>query len=110
MCSDPTDVRAKDLIHVKLFHKNVYISFIAVDVVLFKTLLYFLRIDNPSSAAMPALEARDKAFFLNGQKVALLSGAVHYFRVVPEYWKDRLLKVKAAGLNCVETYVLGHFS
>ncbi|ELT88070.1 hypothetical protein CAPTEDRAFT_181391 [Capitella teleta] len=54
---------------------------------------------------MPVLETRDDAFFLNGKKTLLLSGAVHYFRVVPEYWRDRLLKVKAAGLNCVETYV-----
>ena len=33
------------------------------------------------------------------------SGAIHYFRVMPEYWEDRLFKLKAAGLNTVETYV-----
>ena len=49
------------------------------------------------------LEARDGAFFLDDQKLVLLSGAVHYFRVVPEYWRDRLQRVAAAGLNCVET-------
>ncbi len=40
-----------------------------------------------------------------GAPVRLLSGAIHYFRVVPEYWTDRLLKLKACGLNAVETYV-----
>ena len=50
------------------------------------------------------LEARDGAFFLDDQKLVLLSGAVHYFRVVPEYWRDRLQRVAAAGLNCVETW------
>ena len=30
---------------------------------------------------------------------------MHYFRIPPEYWRDRLLKLKAAGLNTVETYV-----
>lgn len=42
-------------------------------------------------------------FLLNGQKVTILSGAIHYFRVVPDYWYDRLLKLKACGFNTVET-------
>lgn len=51
------------------------------------------------------LTLRDKEFFLDGKPLRILSGAIHYFRVVPEYWKDRLLKLKAMGLNTVETYV-----
>ncbi len=42
-------------------------------------------------------------FVVGGRKTRLLSGAIHYFRVVPAYWKDRLLRLKAAGLNTVET-------
>lgn len=34
-----------------------------------------------------------------------MSGAIHYFRVVPDHWNDRLLKLKAMGLNTVETLV-----
>ncbi|XP_060519255.1 beta-galactosidase-1-like protein 2 [Cylas formicarius] len=44
-------------------------------------------------------------FVLNGKKVSIFSGALHYFRVHPEHWRDRLRKYRAAGLNCVETYV-----
>ncbi|HZK22079.1 MAG TPA: beta-galactosidase, partial [Oscillospiraceae bacterium] len=44
-------------------------------------------------------------FLLNGEKFNIYSGAMHYFRVLPEYWEDRLTKIKAAGLNTVETYV-----
>lgn len=44
-------------------------------------------------------------FYLNNNKIKLISGAVHYFRIVPEYWKDRLEKLKAMGCNCVETYI-----
>ncbi|XP_030767921.1 beta-galactosidase-1-like protein 2 [Sitophilus oryzae] len=44
-------------------------------------------------------------FLLNGKKIKIFSGALHYFRVHPEYWRDRLRKYRAAGLNCVETYV-----
>lgn len=44
-------------------------------------------------------------FHLDGAPFRLLSGALHYFRVVPEYWPDRLRKLRALGLNTVETYV-----
>ncbi len=44
-------------------------------------------------------------FYLNGEKFKVISGAVHYFRIVPEYWRDRLEKLKAMGLNTVETYI-----
>lgn len=44
-------------------------------------------------------------FILDGQPVKLISGALHYFRIVPEYWQDRLEKLKNMGCNCVETYI-----
>ncbi|MEC0091774.1 glycoside hydrolase family 35 protein [Paenibacillus macquariensis] len=44
-------------------------------------------------------------FVFDGKPVKLISGAIHYFRVVPEYWRDRLMKLKACGFNTVETYV-----
>ncbi|KRG15434.1 glycoside hydrolase family 35 protein [Lederbergia galactosidilytica] len=54
---------------------------------------------------MPKLTYNEKTFLLDGKEIQLLSGAMHYFRTVPEYWEDRLRKLKAAGLNTVETYV-----
>ena len=44
-------------------------------------------------------------FLLDGKPFTVLSGAVHYFRIVPEYWEDRLKKLRACGFNTVETYV-----
>ncbi|XP_050313034.1 beta-galactosidase-1-like protein 2 [Anthonomus grandis grandis] len=44
-------------------------------------------------------------FSLNKKPIKLFSGALHYFRVHPRYWRDRLRKYRSAGLNCVETYV-----
>ena len=44
-------------------------------------------------------------FLLDGKPFRILSGAMHYFRVVPKYWRDRLEKMHAFGLNTVETYV-----
>ena len=47
----------------------------------------------------------EKHFYIDGEPVKFMSGAMHYFRIVPEYWEDRLLKLKECGCNCVETYV-----
>ena len=47
------------------------------------------------------LKAEGDHFTLNGRQITLLSGSLHYFRLPQEYWKDRLLKFKAAGLNTV---------
>ena len=35
----------------------------------------------------------------------IISGALHYFRVHPELWDDRLDKAVAMGLNTIETYI-----
>lgn len=44
-------------------------------------------------------------FVQDGQPLQIIAGAMHYFRVVPEYWEDRLRKLAACGLNTLETYV-----
>ncbi|MDD6174558.1 MAG: beta-galactosidase [Firmicutes bacterium] len=51
------------------------------------------------------LEIRGEHFYLNGEKFQIRAGAIHYFRTLPEYWEDRLRKLKLAGFNTVETYV-----
>lgn len=43
-------------------------------------------------------------FLMDGKPYRIISGAMHYFRIVPEYWEDRLRKLKACGFNTVETY------
>lgn len=44
-------------------------------------------------------------FLRDGKPHRIFSGALHYFRVSPQYWEDRLQKYLACGLNTVETYV-----
>ena len=50
------------------------------------------------------LEAEGDYFKLNGKEFRILSGSFHYFRVLADQWNDRLLKMKAAGLNTVQFY------
>ncbi len=43
-------------------------------------------------------------FVLDGAPFQIISGAIHYPRIPRAYWRDRLRKAKAMGLNTVETY------
>jgi beta-galactosidase len=44
-------------------------------------------------------------FLLDGKPFRIMAGEIHFQRIPREYWADRLLKIKAAGLNTVGTYV-----
>ncbi|MDX3804629.1 beta-galactosidase family protein [Streptomyces sp. AK04-3B] len=54
---------------------------------------------------MPALATTSDGFLLHGDPFRILSGAMHYFRVHPDQWADRLRKARLMGLNTVETYL-----
>ncbi|MFD8688179.1 beta-galactosidase family protein [Streptomyces sp. NPDC059651] len=54
---------------------------------------------------MSVLQIDDDGFRLDGEPFRLLSGGLHYFRVHPAQWADRLHKARLMGLNTVETYV-----
>lgn len=48
-------------------------------------------------------------FLLDGKPFQILSGEMHYARIPREYWRDRLKKLKAMGLNTVSTYMFWNF-
>ncbi len=54
---------------------------------------------------MPAFTVEKGCFALDGRPFRVLAGAMHYFRVPRELWADRLRKLRAMGLNTLETYV-----
>ena len=47
----------------------------------------------------------ERDFLLDGEPFRILSGALHYFRVHPGHWADRIRKARQMGLNTIETYV-----
>ncbi len=51
------------------------------------------------------LVVRNGHFELDGQPYQIMSGEMHYPRVPREYWRDRLKKARAMGLNTITTYV-----
>ncbi|MFJ5546652.1 beta-galactosidase family protein [Streptomyces sp. NPDC093225] len=52
---------------------------------------------------------RGDGFLRGGRPHRIVSAAVHYFRVRPELWHDRLLRLRAMGVNTVETYVAWNY-
>ncbi|XP_033726489.1 beta-galactosidase-1-like protein 2, partial [Pecten maximus] len=64
----------------------------------------------PASPSQPyvsssSLNFTKRQFYLDGKPFQLLGGSIHYFRIRPEYWTDRLTQLKACGLNTVTVYV-----
>ena len=49
-------------------------------------------------------EIKNGNFIKDGKPIKLISGAVHYFRNMPDTWTDIFKKMRAMGCNCVETY------
>nr|WP_246279686.1 beta-galactosidase [Psychromicrobium silvestre] len=47
--------------------------------------------------------------FRHGQPHRLLGGAIHYFRVHPSQWADRLARLAAMGANTLDTYIAWNF-
>ncbi|RZU64246.1 beta-galactosidase [Microterricola gilva] len=58
---------------------------------------------------MAALTWRDGSLLRDGKPYRMLSGSIHYFRVHPEQWEDRLRRLAAMGANTVDTYVAWNF-
>lgn len=50
-------------------------------------------------------EIKDENFVLDGKKVFLNSGEIHYFRIEKELWDEHLKLAKEAGLTTISTYV-----
>ena len=62
----------------------------------------------PAGTAQPSSHTfgyKGEHFFLDGEPFVIISGEMHYPRVPRPYWRDRMLKMRALGLNTLCTYV-----
>jgi beta-galactosidase len=75
---------------------------------MFKTLAITVFVLLFASAALAAdshkFEVGPDAFLLDGKPIQLISGEMHYGRIPPEYWEQRLQMARAMGLNAVTIY------
>ena len=70
-------------------------------------LAFVLPVTAASAAAQswPSFGTQGTQFVRDGKPYQIISGAIHFQRIPRQYWKDRLQKARALGLNTVETYV-----
>lgn len=54
---------------------------------------------------MTSFSIGDTDFLRDGRPHRVIAGAIHYFRVHPDQWQDRIRKARLMGLNTIETYV-----
>ena len=54
---------------------------------------------------MTSFSIGETDFLRAGLPHQVIAGAIHYFRVHPDQWQDRIRKARLMGLNTIETYV-----
>lgn len=54
---------------------------------------------------MPSITYDGQSFMIDGRRIWLVSGSIHYARVPRELWAARIHAAKQAGLNTIETPV-----
>lgn len=59
----------------------------------------------PHTRSEPAFSYTNETFLRHGEPFQILGGQIDPQRVPPEYWRDRLQKVRAMGLNTVFSYI-----
>jgi beta-galactosidase len=61
------------------------------------------------AAAAPRFVIGEHDFLLDGKRLQIRCGEIHFARVPPEYWSHRLKAIKAMGLNTVCAYLFWNF-
>ena len=63
----------------------------------------------PLAAAKPYINFDGKGFIIKGKRTFIVAGDMHYPRTPRALWLDRLLRIKRAGYNTVQTYAFWNF-
>ena len=71
----------------------------------FALLTGFASAQSDSQPATHTFGIQADQFVLDGKPFQIISGEMHYARIPREYWRDRLKKARAMGLNAISTYV-----
>lgn len=70
---------------------------------LFLGIFLVLSIVYPSASRSFTIDWKNNVFLRDGEPFRYIAGSFHYFRVPKFYWQDRMSKMRAAGLNAVQT-------
>jgi beta-galactosidase len=63
----------------------------------------------PQAAAKPFIDFDGRGFLVHGKRTFIAAGELQYARTPRALWRDRMLRIKRAGYNAVQTYVYWNF-
>ena len=63
----------------------------------------------PLAAAKPYINFDGKGFIIHGKRTYIVAGELQYPRTPRAMWRERLLRIKRAGYNTVQTYVFWNY-
>ncbi len=75
------------------------------------TSLLFVLLQSCASSGVQTsrFEIKEGNFYLDEQPIQLICGEMHYPRIPKEYWRDRMKRAKAMGINTVSAYVFWNY-
>jgi len=63
----------------------------------------------PAPAAKAAIDFDNRGFLVHGKRLFILGGDLQYNRIPRAMWRDRMLRIKRAGYNTIQTYVFWNY-
>lgn len=63
----------------------------------------------PRPAARPYINFDGKGFLVNGKRTYIVAGELQYPRTPRAQWRDRILRIKRAGYNTIQTYAFWNY-
>jgi beta-galactosidase len=62
-----------------------------------------------AASAKKNIDFDRQGFIINGKKTFLVSAGMEYARIPHQLWRDRLMRLKRDGFNCIEIYTFWNF-
>ncbi|XGW06474.1 hypothetical protein V3C99_016630 [Haemonchus contortus] len=89
--------------------KYLYLNAVVLIVYLYGPSFARFMAKKASAAPSFAVDYERDQFLLDGKPFRYISGSIHYFRIHPSQWKDRLQRVRALGFNAIQYYIPWNF-
>ncbi|XP_068186745.1 beta-galactosidase-1-like protein 2 isoform X2 [Antennarius striatus] len=100
-----SDIPSMVALRIRNAHKRKYVLICLCIAVIVMYRYISMPAGRRRMSRMVGLSANSSQLNLGGKPFQILGGSIHYFRVPRAYWRDRLLKMKACGINTLTTYV-----
>lgn len=86
-----------------LFRSVIVLTVFALTCLLLTSALADDAIFPPAAAAKPFIDFDSHGFLIQGKRTFLVSASIQYARIPVALWRDRLLRIKRAGFNTIQT-------